>query len=278
MGGIRKSAPFLHLRVSLLGRDPGRKRAEMLFRLNACTRNAISCAQGAVTPRPLYRADDAIRNSLFSSRSGWRFLFIDRDGMMEMRMLVMRYVHVHEVNHGDFKELEDLYQATRKDSPDKRATREAPNKDARDALKRILPCWYLGGTMNGPCCAANARPAGVLQIDIDDTDRPQELKNRLAGIDNVAFAAVSASGRGVYALMRVPVSIQASQDAQKGILDMLDPSIPPPANIPPSIPPVEDWHIAQCFRGFAKNSPDSPDSPGGTLGESGELFFLPACT
>lgn len=140
-------------------------------------------------------------------------------------MQVMRYVHVREVNHGDFKELEDLYQATRKDSPDKRATREAPNKDARDELKKSLPCWYLGGTMNGPCCAANAQPAGILQIDVDDTDRTQEIKNRLAEIDNVAFAAVSASGRGVYALMRVPVSIQESQDAQKGILDLLDAAI-----------------------------------------------------
>ena len=137
-------------------------------------------------------------------------------------MQVMRYVHVREVNHGDFKELEDLYQATRKDTPDKRATREAKDKDARDASKKRLPCWYLGGTMNGPCCAENAQPAGILQIDVDDTDRPQEIKSRLAGIDCVAFAAVSASGRGVYALMRVPVSIQASQDAQKGILDLLD--------------------------------------------------------
>lgn len=142
--------------------------------------------------------------------------------MTEMRMQVMRYVHVREVNHGDFKELEDLYQATRKDTPDKRATREATSKDARDASKKRLPCWYLGGTMSGPCCAENAQPAGILQIDIDDTDRPQEIKSRLAEIDNVAFAAVSASGRGVFALMRVPVSIQASQDAQKGILDMLD--------------------------------------------------------
>lgn len=137
-------------------------------------------------------------------------------------MQVMRYVHVREVNHGDFKALDDLYQATRKDTPDKRATREATSKDAKDAAKKRLPCWYLGGTMNGPCCADNAQPAGVLQIDIDDTDRPQKIKSRLAEIDNVAFAAVSASGRGVYALMRVPVSIQASQDAQKGILDMLD--------------------------------------------------------
>ncbi len=136
-------------------------------------------------------------------------------------MKVMRYANVCEI-HGDFKEHGDLYQATRKDSPDKRKTREAPNKDSRDELKRRLPCWYLGGTMNGPCCAANAQPAGILQIDIDDTDRTQEIKSRLAEIDNVAFAAVSASGRGVYALMRVPVSIQASQDAQKGILDMLD--------------------------------------------------------
>ena len=140
-----------------------------------------------------------------------------------MRMQVMRYVHVREVDHGDFKDLEDFYQATRKDTPDKRKTREAKDKKTRDDLKRnLLPCWYLGGTMNGPCCAENAQPAGILQIDVDDTDRPQEIKSRLAEIDSVAFAAVSASGRGVYALMRVPVSIQTSQEAQKGLLDLLD--------------------------------------------------------
>lgn len=137
-------------------------------------------------------------------------------------MQIMRYAHVREVTHGDFKELEDLYQATRKDSPDKRATREAHSKEAQDASKKRLPCWYLGGTMNGPCRAENAQPAGILQIDVDDTDRPQEIKSRLAGIDCVAFAAVSASGRGVYALMRVPVGIQRDPDAQKAILDMVD--------------------------------------------------------
>lgn len=172
-----------------------------------------------------HRADDVSRDSLFSSRSGLPFVHQHGDGMMEMRMQVMRYAHVRETNHGDFKELEDLYQATRNDSPAKRATREAKDNDSRGEIKRRLPCWYLGGTMNGPCCADNAQPAGVLQIDIDDTERPQEIKSRLAEIDNVAFAAVSASGRGVYALMRVPVSIQASRDAQKGILDLLDAAI-----------------------------------------------------
>lgn len=151
-------------------------------------------------------------------------LFV-RDGMKEMRMKVMRYARVKAPEHGDFKELEDLYQATRKDTPDKRATREATSEAARSAAKDRLPCWYLGGTMNGPCRIVNAQPAGILQIDIDRTDRTQEIKARLAEIDSVAFAAVSASGRGVYALMRVPVSIQESQDAQKGILDMLDAAI-----------------------------------------------------
>ena len=137
-------------------------------------------------------------------------------------MQVMRYAHVKAPEHGDFKELEDLYQATRKDTPAKRATREATSEDAKRQAKEHLPCWYLGGTMNGPCRAENAQPAGILQIDVDHTDRPQEIKSRLAEIDSVAFAAVSASGRGVYALMRVPVSIQVNQDAQKGILDLLD--------------------------------------------------------
>lgn len=136
-------------------------------------------------------------------------------------MQVMRYARVSETR-GEIKSLDDLYSATLRDTPDKRAAREAKDNDSRGEIKRRLPCWYLGGTMEGHACAENARPAGILQIDIDDTDRTEELKSRLAEIDCVAFAAVSASGRGVYALMRVPVEIQRNPDAQKSILELID--------------------------------------------------------
>lgn len=136
-------------------------------------------------------------------------------------MQVMRYARVSETR-GEIKSLYDLYEATLQDTPDKRAAREAKDNDSRGEIKRRLPCWYLGGTMDGPVCADNASPAGILQIDIDDTGRPMELKSRLAEIDCVAFAAVSASGCGVYALMRVPVEIQRNPDAQKLILELLD--------------------------------------------------------
>ena len=60
-------------------------------------------------------------------------------------MQVMRYVHVRETNHGDFKELGDLYQATREDTPAKRATREAKElqcgriyKDAEISLGKAI--------------------------------------------------------------------------------------------------------------------------------------------
>ena len=136
-------------------------------------------------------------------------------------MQVIRYARASETR-GEIKSLDDLYSATLRDTPDKRAAREAKDNDSRGEIKRHLPCWYLGGTMDGPVCAENARPAGILQIDIDDTDRTEELKLRLAEIDCVAFAAVSASGCGVYALMRVPVEIQRDPDAQKSILELID--------------------------------------------------------
>ena len=68
MGGIRKSAQLLHLRVSLMGGSPGgngRKRRTRYFdafrpddsrpnfRLHVGARKAISCAQGAVNAFPL---------------------------------------------------------------------------------------------------------------------------------------------------------------------------------------------------------------------------------
>ena len=141
---------------------------------------------------------------------------------------IMRYPRVNETTRGEIKTLADLYDATIRDTDEKRAVREAADKNTRGELKRAIPCWYAGGTMVGPARAENARPAGVLQIDIDadDTlDRLTELKSRLAAIDSVAFAAISASGRGAYALMRVPVDVQRDQDAQKEILGYIDAAI-----------------------------------------------------
>ena len=57
MGGIRKSAPSLHLRVSSLGRDPGRNgRNDDSGHRSACTyaREMLSHARKALrTPFPL---------------------------------------------------------------------------------------------------------------------------------------------------------------------------------------------------------------------------------
>lgn len=185
-------------------------------------RSVLSPAtQGAVTPRPLYRADPVGWRPYLVSRQPTTFSPRDETGD---GMQVMRYARVSETR-GEIKSLDDLYSSTLLDTPDKRAAREATDKEARCEIKRRLPCWYLGGTMNGNACAENANPAGILQIDIDDTDRTEEIKTRLAEIDCVAFAAASASGRGVYALMRVPVEIQRDPDAQKGILSLIDAAV-----------------------------------------------------
>ena len=117
---IRKPAQFLHLRVFFLcglSADIVRK---TLSRVHVGARNAISCAQGAENAFPAFSERMTQAGTLNSRLVPACLLFIDRDGKTEMRMQVMRYVHVRETNHGDFKELGDIYQATRKDSPDKR--------------------------------------------------------------------------------------------------------------------------------------------------------------
>lgn len=119
-----------------------------------------------------------------------------------------------------------LIEATKSDSESKRKIREARTKDERQALKVAgAPCWYTGGAVNGHFCESAITPAGIAQFDLDADANPErlsELKRRLSEIPCVFFVALSVSGRGVYALARVPVEVQEDQAAQAELLELVD--------------------------------------------------------
>lgn len=141
---------------------------------------------------------------------------------------IMRYADARDVI-GTKSTLDALVSATKQDSDLKKAVRAAEDPNERKALKLKLPMWYTCGTINGHVSEENIIPAGVVQLDLDgaseDAERLSELKLRFAAIPCVLFAAVSASGRGVYALAKVPVSVQTSKDAQKAFLDIIQANV-----------------------------------------------------
>lgn len=139
---------------------------------------------------------------------------------------IMRYRCARDTA-GDFdkiKRLEDLARETMRDTPAKRAAREATDADALREAKQALPMWYTGGTCLGDHCAANCSPAGIVSIDLDGIaeDRQGELKARLSAIPCIFFAARSASGRGLYALASVSVGVQTDESRVLALYALID--------------------------------------------------------
>ena len=147
-------------------------------------------------------------------------------GMLDIEF--RRYSSVSDTI-GSAASFAQLVSATKADSDVKRKIRQAPTKDARDALKvSSAACWYTGGSVSGHFCEGAISPAGIAQFDLDADASPErlaELKRRLSEIACVFFVSLSASGRGLYALARVPVSVQTSRDAQIELLGLVDAAV-----------------------------------------------------
>lgn len=81
------------------------------------------------------------------------------------------------------------------------AIREAPDKATRDNLKLLLPCAM-------PSLKIDKSHSGFIAVDIDGVNHnenldysPQQLKQKVSRIANVAYCGYSASGLGVWALI-----------------------------------------------------------------------------
>ena len=82
--------------------------------------------------------------------------------------------------------------------------RQEPDKDRRNELKKQLPGITPSGTFKGRRTAENLhKHSGLIALDFDYIT-PVQVKKILSDISNVLYAGLSASGRGVWAL--IPIS------------------------------------------------------------------------
>lgn len=149
--------------------------------------------------------------------------------MKNLNASIMRYACAKDAS-GDFDKIRtffDLWLATCADSDAKAAARTAKTDDDLKAAKMRAPMWYTGGSVFGQHNGANVSPNGSVAIDIDDVDpaRQTELKARLASVPCVFFAAISISGRGLYAIASVSEDVQRDPEKITRLLAIIDAAV-----------------------------------------------------
>ena len=85
------------------------------------------------------------------------------------------------------------------------ALRAEADPDRRSDLKKKLPAATISGTFTKRAAGNIVTYNGLVCLDFDAKENPgipaAEMKNRLAGFDEVAYAAISAGGAGVFAII-----------------------------------------------------------------------------
>ncbi len=94
--------------------------------------------------------------------------------------------------------------------------RNEPNKEARNALKKDLPCCTPSGLFRERAKEGLIRHSGFICIDIDGQDNPtitdwQGFVSELGHLKEVSFAGLSASGTGAFCL--IPISNPQQHEA-----------------------------------------------------------------
>jgi hypothetical protein len=100
--------------------------------------------------------------------------------------------------------------------------RAAADKDARNALKKELPAATVSGVFTRRNAAGLAQYNGLVCLDFDAADNPgrsaEEMRAILAEFDEVAYAGLSVSGQGVFAI----IATNNTDPAQHGrVVDIL---------------------------------------------------------
>lgn len=82
--------------------------------------------------------------------------------------------------------------------------RTIEDKTERDRQKlQLLPAITPSGTFSRKENDALLQHSGLMQIDIDGVDDPEDIKRLLSRVANVAYCALSVSGRGVWGLVPI---------------------------------------------------------------------------
>lgn len=84
--------------------------------------------------------------------------------------------------------------------------RAEEDAERRGAMKKSLPCATISGVFQPTRCKDNlVQHSGYISIDIDGKDNPDRsltfIRNALIGCPFVAYAALSVSGNGMYAII-----------------------------------------------------------------------------
>lgn len=83
--------------------------------------------------------------------------------------------------------------------------RAEQDKNARDALKKTLPAATISGTFTKRAASAIVHYNGLVCLDFDAKENPDlspaEMKARLSEFGEVAYAALSVGGAGVFAII-----------------------------------------------------------------------------
>lgn len=103
--------------------------------------------------------------------------------------------------------LRKVYEGDYKDVVEK--IRAEEDKKKRDALKAMLPAATISGTFSERRKSGLIHHSGFICLDIDAKDNPtidswEKVRDEMSKIENVHFAALSVSGRGIFLV--IPVS------------------------------------------------------------------------
>lgn len=99
----------------------------------------------------------------------------------------------------EVRSLADFFNVIRTDTEGKKIVRAGKGEKVD-----YLPAWSLTQKPEPGTGSNEGTPNGLFQLDFDHVKDPNKLKSDLATIPGILFAAISASGGGVFALMYAP--------------------------------------------------------------------------
>lgn len=86
------------------------------------------------------------------------------------------------------------------------AIRAESSKEKRTELKKLLPCATISGTFQKRNLQGIKEYNGLICLDFDGADNPNvspaEMKKILKGFNEIAFAGLSVSGAGIWAILK----------------------------------------------------------------------------
>lgn len=101
-----------------------------------------------------------------------------------------------------------------------RAYLEAGNRKGYDAAKRALPAYTIGRTFDhNERSNDNAHSQGVIVIDVDGIDPSivDAVRDALALYPSCLLSAISCSGAGVFAVIKVEPDLPASREGVEAL-------------------------------------------------------------